>query len=183
MTVFHSEFRPRCGEIWIEKIDSICFTTICKAPSAIRRPLAEALENVSTCQKRRSEDKRSNIGGGKLRSYLVPPGAVGGMYGSGCFHVCSIRSVSSTSAWTPSAMRCAEPPRSATDPLRLEVFDILLRVKEPPDVQCLPSPHVSVNGPVQRHLQCPAVKGPVRGSSGGKRRFVGEPTSPAADGS
>lgn len=41
---------------------------------------------------------RSRFGTGKLRSYFEPPGAVGGLYGSGCFHFSSKASVSWRSA-------------------------------------------------------------------------------------
>lgn len=37
---------------------------------------------------------RSVLGTGRLRWYLLPPGAVGGLYGSGCFHLSSNSSVS-----------------------------------------------------------------------------------------
>lgn len=42
---------------------------------------------------------RSKLGQGKFRSYLLPPGAVGGLYGSGCFHFSSSCFVSSIRAW------------------------------------------------------------------------------------
>lgn len=41
---------------------------------------------------------RSKLGQGKFRSYLLPPGAVGGLYGSGCFHFSSSCFVSSMRA-------------------------------------------------------------------------------------
>lgn len=52
------------------------------------------------CQRRDSgrqgeSDIRSRMGQGKLRSYLLPPGAVGGRYGSGCFHC-----LRSSSVWS-----------------------------------------------------------------------------------
>lgn len=46
-----------------------------------------------------SSHSRSRFGTGKLRSYLDPPGAVGGLYGSGCFHFSSKASVSWKSAY------------------------------------------------------------------------------------
>lgn len=62
----------------------------------------------------RVHNLRSNIGGGRFRSHLVPviepsahlqleqaatipPGAVGGLYGSGCLYCSNMRSVSATS--------------------------------------------------------------------------------------
>lgn len=41
---------------------------------------------------------RVRIVAGRLRSYLDPPGAVGGAYGSGCFHFSSKSSVSRNKA-------------------------------------------------------------------------------------
>lgn len=42
------------------------------------------------------KNSRSVDGTGRLRSYLLPPGAVGALYGSGCFHFSSRLSASST---------------------------------------------------------------------------------------
>jgi hypothetical protein len=40
-------------------------------------------------------DVRSNIGAGKFLWYLLPPGAVGGLYGSGCLYASNSSSVCS----------------------------------------------------------------------------------------
>lgn len=42
---------------------------------------------------------RSRMGHCRLRSNLLPPGAVGGLYGSGCFHFESSSSVCWTRSW------------------------------------------------------------------------------------
>jgi hypothetical protein len=44
---------------------------------------------------------RSRRGDGKFRWYLLPPGAVGGLYGSGCFHFSSSASVCSINSCFP----------------------------------------------------------------------------------
>lgn len=47
----------------------------------------------------KEKDVRSRMGQTKLRSYLLPPGAVGGRYGSGCFHCLRSSSVWSKRIW------------------------------------------------------------------------------------
>jgi hypothetical protein len=66
----------------------------------------------------------------------------------------------------PASRQRRDAQISSTHSLRLEVLDILLRLEEPSDVERLPSPHVSVNGPVQRHLESPAIEGPAPSWSG-----------------
>jgi hypothetical protein len=104
---------------------------------------------------------RSVLGTGKLRSYLLPPGAVGGLYGSGCFHFSKISSVCWINSWThPSVFMSS--PRAV---YQIEAYsllsglgDMLVGLEEGADVDGLAAPEVSVDGPVEGEFEGAAVE-------------------------
>lgn len=107
---------------------------------------------------------RSVCGHGRLRSYLLPPGAVGGLYGSGCFHLSSRSSVCSIRICASKCEPPCNPFVSCREPLRPYLLlswlgDAPIRLEERTDIEGLPAPDVSVDGPIERHLQCAAVEG------------------------
>lgn len=127
-------------------------------------------------------NSRSVEGTGKLRSYLLPPGAVGALYGSGCFHFSSRFSVSSMincGKWwvsigpgaalfsSPLQMSLLHPSSHRAFfremcvrayPLLSGLCDVLVGLEETADVQGLAAPDVAVDGPVEGELQGAAVE-------------------------
>lgn len=131
-------------------------------------------------------DSRSVEGTGRLRSYLLPPGAVGALYGSGCFHLSSRFSVSSmincvgrtsqhalmsspplccplhpsfvlfSLPWRP--FNCLLPIFGSAYPLLSRLCDVLVRFEEAADVHGLAAPDIAVDRPVEGKLERAAVK-------------------------
>ena len=77
---------------------------------------------------------RVRIVAGRLRSYLDPPGAVGGAYGSGCFHFSSKSSVSRNKAYgtnqSPYTLVVQRSPYS----LLSWVLDVLVGLEQLTDI-------------------------------------------------
>jgi hypothetical protein len=133
---------------------------------------------------------RSRIGQGRLRSYLeptssvsmpyprperirirggcIPPGAVGGRYGSGCFHFSSRASVSLISscsralAGSYKAARGVRGGSGQTHPLLSRLCNVLVGFKQSAQIQSLSAPEVSVDGPVEGQLEGPPVEASVQ---------------------
>ena len=68
--------------------DMLC--TLSQPRTIYFNAMAEVAHNLFTS----SGDGGGRSGAGIFRSYFEPPGADGGLYGSGCFHFCSNLSVS-----------------------------------------------------------------------------------------
>jgi len=123
---------------------------------------------------------RSSSGEGRFRSYFdpallststfagrrgvgdEPPGAVGGTYGSGCFHVCNNFSVSCRSACTDPidrqhSMSRWQCHRNNAHLLLSVVRNVTIRFEERSYVERLASPQVPLDRPVKRELQGPAI--------------------------
>lgn len=69
-------------------------------------PVVELRDSISQCLSIVPQIYciRSSMCTGKFRSYLLPPGAVGGRYGSGCFHLTS----NSSACWRSTCTRSAK---------------------------------------------------------------------------
>ena len=91
---------------------------------------------------------------------MLPPGAVGGLYGSGCFHFSNSCFVSSIIACILTlAIRCLFLTSSdLTYGLLSGLCDVLVRFEERSDVHGLSAPDVSVDGPVEGELEGTAVE-------------------------
>ena len=103
---------------------------------------------------------KKNVNLGQCR----PPGAVGGQYGSGCFHFSNNFSVSFSSACTiPPGQRflsCVQPQDTVdiSHPLQTWIGNIAVLLEEGADVKRLAPPEVAMHRPVESELQCPAVE-------------------------
>ena len=104
---------------------------------------------------------RSKFGQGRFRSYLLPPGAVGGLYGSGCFHFSNSSSVCSSSNCSMPSVYVLSPShlnrREASYFLLSRLANVLVRFEESADVHGLSAPDISVDGPVEGELEGAAV--------------------------
>lgn len=100
-----------------------------------------------------------------------PPGAVGGRYGSGCFHFSSKFSVSLINSWLQLSAELSSASLHAgarhrdgcrckrgTHPLLPRLGDALVRLKKSTNIQGLSTPEVTVDAPVECELQGPPVK-------------------------
>lgn len=127
--------------------------------------LVEELENVSVkSASGKDGDSRSKCGQGKLRSYLLPPGAVGGLYGSGCFHFSNNSSVCSKSTCkiqVISICLLVSQFSGLMSPYLLppRLSNMLICFEQTANVHRLAAPDISVDGPVQGELQGATIEG------------------------
>lgn len=105
---------------------------------------------------------RSKLGHGRFRSYLLPPGAVGGLYGSGCFHFSNRSSVCLISSCVSFSAFCSDHRLHFAYSLLSWLCDVSVRFEEPAEVERLATPDVSVNCPVECELQRTAIEGAER---------------------
>ena len=91
---------------------------------------------------------------------LVPPGAVGGMYGSGCFQLSSSFSVSDINAWSLLSTCCSVAAGISTRmyPLVSDVRHGSVCLEQRSDIQRLPAPEMAMDRPVECQLQRAAIE-------------------------
>lgn len=110
----------------------------------------------------RRPHSRGRSGAGTFLSYFEPPGAVGGMYGSGCFHFCSSFSVSVRSTYRATVSNLlTRPSQEASYSLLSGVSDVLVGVEERSNVHGLSPPQIALHRPVECELQRSSVQRPV----------------------
>lgn len=91
---------------------------------------------------------------GRVPDYSIPPGAVGGRYGSGCFHfsrMCSVSSINSCGHGQSSALGNCWNGLPYPPPARL--CDVPVGLEQPSDVHGLSSPEIPVDSPVEGELE------------------------------
>jgi hypothetical protein len=84
----------------------------------------------------------------EYEKYCVPPGADGGRYGSGCFHLSNNFSVSLKSICMLNQLMLYNRS-SHTYPLLSRLKDVSVGIKERANVDSLASPQVALHSPVK----------------------------------
>jgi len=96
-------------------------------------------------------------------AFNVPPGALGGLYGSGCFHFSNSFSVSLNNICLQQRVRETQPlEANFVYPPFSGIIDVSFCIEQLSNVNCLTSPQIPLHGPVQGKLQGPSVEGAVK---------------------
>ena len=97
----------------------------------------------------------------KTNKNVIPPGAVGGLYGSGCFHFSNNASVS----WKSTYSSCQDSVPGHSTNMPLVTYSLLtwlshvfVGFKKRSDVLRLTAPDVTMNGPIEGELKASPIQ-------------------------